>query len=740
MPELLAVDHDVSERSAGCETCHAIWQRFTSEQPVVGNVSLGPFDKALSTPCPCHKPLLQAFRDYTRDKDKEGRDLSASKDVRFEPGREGHHVHLAETVSHFCWSVALVNDNSMSNHPGTVRILDPDWVDLDILKKWKDACISSHGVVCHNPLRIWHARPAWLIDVERECLVPGNVEGDYVALSYTYGDHIGRPIDVTVREKLQVPHALKDPSISDYVPAILRSATYLTSAIGERYLWVDAICICNENKESTIDQLRLMGAIYANAIVTIVAADGDILTGLAGLKGISEPRQLEQTVIPFGDEKLLLRNNISFEMEAWRPYYERGWIFQELRLSARKIVFQESKIHWKCQCSTWFEESTPRIKAELRSGLDNQFKVLLAGFFDWGILNLLVSRYNNLELRYDEDALPAISGYLSILSRVFKGGFLYGVPEMMFERGLGWKPTFPNFNLRRRIRSSRSHDSQLTPSGLPSWSWIGWEGIVNTGYNEATRVGIRGTIEESTPITEWYTSHSPDDPPEKWRRIKKTWYENRDIYKDFTRPLPPGWIRHNAPDKAPGNNGPHLYPDGCDKYVFEHESMPHDEISTTSSRNWYYPFPVLELDESTQPDMPEQTEYLFCKTDKAHLLGFQKDDEGNDVILYNIHNENVGFLNLVNEEFLSRFPRLQTEDKSSAGLLVELVAVCKVRSYSKTWNEWERVYDNPVSKEDTYLVLWVEWEDRIAYRLASGYVNVEEWDKLDLETISLVLG
>jgi hypothetical protein len=180
-----------------------------------------------------------------------------------------------------------------------------------------------------------------------------------------------------------------------------------------------------------------MGAIYADAIVTIVAADGDIFTGLAGLKGISEPRRLKQKVIPFGDEKLLIRDNYSFETESWKPCYERGWIFQELRLSARKIIFQDSKIHWKCQCSTWLEESTPRINAELRSHLNNQFKVLFSGFFDWGTFNLLVSKYNNLVLRYDEDALPAISGYLSILSRVLKGGFLYGIPEMMFERGLG---------------------------------------------------------------------------------------------------------------------------------------------------------------------------------------------------------------------------------------------------------------------------------------------------------------
>jgi hypothetical protein len=230
MSEISDVDHDVSDRWAGCETCRALWQRLTSEEPLAGNVSLGLLDEALSTPCTYHKSLFQVFYDLTGYKDEEDRDLSTSKDVAFRPGREGHHVRLPDSVLYngLCWTVALVNDKSVPNLPGTVRVLDPDWVDLDILNKWKDACISSHGVACHNPLKIWGARPAWLIDVERECLVPGNVEGNYVALSYTYGNHTGRLIDVTVREKLQVSHALKDPSLSDYVPAILRNAIYLT--------------------------------------------------------------------------------------------------------------------------------------------------------------------------------------------------------------------------------------------------------------------------------------------------------------------------------------------------------------------------------------------------------------------------------------------------------------------------------------------------------------------------------
>ena len=84
---------------------------------------------------------------------------------------------------------------------------------------------------------------------------------------------------------------------------------------------------------------------------------------------------------------------------------------------------------------------------------------------------------------------------------------------------------------------------QLRPSDLPSWTWIGWMSGVDPGGPEATLMMLwdeDGGIEETTSITEWYTSHSPADPPSKWRRVRSIWYGNRDTYKDFKRPLPPG--------------------------------------------------------------------------------------------------------------------------------------------------------------------------------------------------------
>ncbi|KAH7116513.1 hypothetical protein B0J13DRAFT_599977 [Dactylonectria estremocensis] len=694
MPESSKVAGKTPQWASDCKACQTIWQRFADPE-FQDEVNFGTFEEALCTQCPTHKPLVQTFVDYIRTPPPtfprpESRDMGITKGVT------GNSVGLFESISKLgCfYNLLLVKDNSDPGHAGTGRVLDPDWADLEVLNEWKKRCLTLHGSKCQNPMKIWPTRPAWLVDVEQKCLVPGQTPGNFVALSYTNGNREHGIINTNILANLQKPYSLDSPELSEYLTPVIQHAIYLTSVIGERYLWVDSLCISQSDRPSTVEQLKLMGAIYASAIVTIISADDDAESGLKGLK---------------------------------------GWTYQEYTMAQRRILFNRRELHWECQCSVWHEEMSLGVEAD--KYINQRLAVMLAGFPDLGALGHAISLYNKRKLRYGEDALPAISGLLSVLSRSFKGGFLYGLPEMFFEHALAWRPLWSHTSLRRRIRSDRAVESQLQPSGLPSWSWIGWQGLVTDGYGEAARINDRQHwIEETIPITEWYTSQSPSDPSSRWRRIRSTWYENRDSYKDFTKPLPPGWTRHDAPETGTFRGEAWLYPDGCKKYFFTHKDMPDTDQNMGA---WYYPFPVADIQESTPPFTPEQTQYLFCKTSRAQLTGYQEGD-GNLVKLRNSLGEDVGKLHLHSEESLSIFPTIGAEDE--ARLSVDLVAVCKMRKYSKTWNQGEKIYDLPFNKEDTYLVFWVEWKDGVAYRLANGRVQAAEWDKLDAEKVSLILG
>ncbi|KAI2473125.1 heterokaryon incompatibility protein-domain-containing protein [Annulohypoxylon bovei var. microspora] len=731
-----------------CNVCHAIWLSLASTEKV-DMVDLGSFEKALSSPCSIHTPLVRRFKDACQQQAEDDMDGNVKDfyDVGIVPRSKDKSASMYPSLSNLglVWNLLLVNRASVPDHPGTGRVLDQDWVDIDILPRWKHECLTAHGTKCANPLKIWPIRPAWLIDVERNCLVPGQkCDGAYVALSYRYGDHPSFTFDAATLARLQEANALDMPQMSPYISPMIRHAMYVTSVLGERYLWADSLCIVHYDHKSATSQLELMGAIYGNAVLTIIAADTDSEEGLPGLKGASGSRKMEQKVIPFGKEQLIVRNTSEFSMISGTPYYDRGWTYQEYTNSGRKLLFNQNELHWECSCSNWHEETTFGVEVDMY--INPRIHTIPAGFPDMGSMNDTVTEYNQRQLRYDEDALPAISGFLSIASRSFTGGFLYGLPEMFFDRALGWGPLWRHTNLRRRTPSQRSIESKLTPSQLPSWSWIGWQGLLTAGYGEAIRINNRlNYIQETFPVTEWYTASSPTATATERRHINSTWFANRKSYKDLNKPLPPGWTRHDASTQVTFRGDPLLYPGGCGEFVFKHEAMADPDEETNS---WYYPFPVADISESTPPVLPEQTAYLFCNTQRARLwaskaIGNYPTRGGNILQLLNAEKVQVGVLHCHNELQLTGFPEVakgaEHHDEVPPGKQVELVAIYRYKTYEKVWNEKKQ--ENDIAKpRERITVLWVEWVDGVAYRLASGNVEKEAWNMLPLENISLVMG
>ncbi|KAF7923144.1 uncharacterized protein EAE98_007849 [Botrytis deweyae] len=334
----------LSELMSECETCQNIWRCF-SQPDSADPVNLGYIAEALATQCRTHKPLVQAFVDHLRSYPKRPRQERG--DLGIGSGGLGSSVKIVESISigGFCWNLLLVRKESVPGHPGIGRILNPGWLDVEMLNRWKKQCLSTHGAKCENPWKIWPKRPAFLIDVKTKCLVAGCVSGAFVALSYRYGRSPVPTIDAVMLERLQEPYALDAPEFEEFLSPVIRHAMFLTSVISERYLWADALCITHANQELRAEELNMMGAIYGNAVVTIVAADGDAQDGLRGLDGASQSRDMNQRIILFGSEQLIVRNTGVFGLSEGGDYLSRGWTFQEHRLSRRKMMFRKKELH-----------------------------------------------------------------------------------------------------------------------------------------------------------------------------------------------------------------------------------------------------------------------------------------------------------------------------------------------------------------------------------------------------------
>jgi hypothetical protein len=68
------------------------------------------------------------------------------------------------------------------------------------------------------------------------------------------------------------------------IPRTILDAMRLVESLGERYLWVDSLCIIQDDEVFKYEEVNDMASIYVNACVTIVAARGkDSNFGLRGV-------------------------------------------------------------------------------------------------------------------------------------------------------------------------------------------------------------------------------------------------------------------------------------------------------------------------------------------------------------------------------------------------------------------------------------------------------------------------
>lgn len=459
-----------------------------------------------------------------------------------------------------------------------------------------------------------------------------------------------------------------------------------------------------------------MYRIYACATFTIVATDGlDAEHGLRGFKDLTVPRKHSQEVLPWTNSESFVINHSSYARSLYyssSTYYSRAWTFQEEIFSKRKLLFWDGGVEWRCGSGLW-HEGLPSDTCHWKTAdplSSHHFESLIPTCSDlMGILD-----YNVRELRFPEDAYPAFAGTQSVLERLFQSSFNYGVPEFWFDIGLLWTSTTlnPRGKLNRRIasRSSRSH---ITSFGLPSWSWLGWHGMVVMPRDAELRYGIYQGFTES--VTTWYSAASPQSLERK--PIMSDWHKYRSIAQETHLVSLAGW---------------EAAPDGCG---YRHPRAPHDSFSYT------FPFPDLTAPSSSTAE--PQNAFLFAKTNRSFLsVGkslspmpletFEQrcwltDSDGRD----------VGYLQLH-----------EVYDPQIFNTNVELVAICKGYS-NDLFNVGtpfqvqlkRRGYPRAEGLIDCYFVLWIEWVDGVAYRKASGAVVATAWEELrEKELVDLILG
>lgn len=344
-----------------------------------------------------------------------------------------------------------------------------------LVKSWLDICDGSHRDTCGIEMGadFFNMRSKsyfGVVDVHQMCLTSLPHDRRYVALSYMWG--IERRYTTTTRNIIshQEPGGLE--KIFGRLPKVIQDAIQLVRSLGERYLWVDSLCIVQDSAKSWELNSAVMDLVYGNAHLTICAADGDNAeAGLGGLKPSRVVTQYDQLCAP-GVRLMVSRLAETYiEESKWNT---RAWTFQERLLSKRCLIFTGERVYFQCRSAAMSED----IIAEQRTHswslelVHSPLKLLdeldSRGF---RVYMTCVELYTKRTLGRPKDILMAFRGLSNLLSDRMGAPFLFGLPSSHFDLALLWEAAGP---IRIRERQDEIDKEDYGVIKFPTWSWCGW--------------------------------------------------------------------------------------------------------------------------------------------------------------------------------------------------------------------------------------------------------------------------
>lgn len=392
-------------------------------------------------------------------------------------------------------------------HPGSVR-------NVTALRHWIQDCeqnhekcrISfdgqrrrSHDNAPHLPTRVIKVT-AVPNSFGSSCIlaklfVTGGSCGQYLTLSHRWSSAKSfQLIKENFRTFLEgIPNASCSPTFNH--------AICMTKLLGFEYLWIDSLCIIQDDDEDLKSEISRMGEIFENAACMLAAVDTVQPDGSdSGLFDRTIPgppaaylqcsgweedspslqdtsTQDAQDIAPFTDELgLKIANPQGWHIVRHSKWHGRGWVMQERMLSRRTIYFTKYKLLWDCRQSNGDEDRHGSIHWSSHRNMPGDYHQQCirrpgwsedqSSFQQW---SWLVEEYSKCQLSKETDRPLAIAGisrkFQSRMGAKIEQGILLDVDGSCVLSSLLW------------IAESRDR-GQFREFSSPSWSWMGLNGPV----------------------------------------------------------------------------------------------------------------------------------------------------------------------------------------------------------------------------------------------------------------------
>lgn len=515
-----SIDERAESLCSGCQSLNL--RRFLVESEDPGSIELGGFQEILQRKsCIFCRLIIQALSSHSGEYWQEKiypvekcylrriQGISGTSRLitwftatssTLPPGISGHITKYGEILL-----LEQSSDIRQDLQVGLARLVDKSYVDFSLIRGWISSCEQHHGLICN--LESYTPTYIRLLDLKHMRLVSGDQKYRYFALSYVWGNTATfRTLKSNISELEENSSILR---IRDQLPRAINDAISLVSALQERYLWVDTLCIVQDDADDKRTHIPHMDVIYSQAAATIVALCGkDASVGLPGVRRDSRPvRQFSVTVSPW--QLFAKLPELSFVLQKSR-WATRAWTFQEGILSKRCLFFSEHQVFFQCRSSYCTEDSHgDQTRHDWGNGFTNPFVQNVTKSDDayspaFNVYNNLVKSYAGRQLTYHSDSLNAFQGILSLFSASHGWHFISALPENVFDLSLLWTPMFTAY-LRPRDPSVRPSN---TVCRTPTWCWTSWTGYVY--WNSWRTDSYAGNAVSLSSVIDQFIIASPD--------------------------------------------------------------------------------------------------------------------------------------------------------------------------------------------------------------------------------------
>lgn len=336
---------------------------------------------------------------------------------------------------------------------------------------WLGTCDASHPecnrLVSRLPTRVidvgppdGSAAPRLLVSAQ-SC----PIEARFIALSHCWGSVSGQL--KTMKTSIS---AHQECLPMDRLPQTFRDAVTVTRFLGVRYLWIDSLCIVQDDKEDWSRESALMASIYTNAYLTIAATASEDSSG--GLFRERKP-PLEAEFQALGVSKVEDRadldvhrfsflNSPPFEtLLSKSPLFKRGWTLQETILSRRMVHFTSSQLVWQCWSGLQSEDGSlhraRRDKSYLPVSISTPSEIR-SSWRSW------IIDYSKRKLSKAADKMATLTGLTKYIQAEKKDEPLLGL----------WKNDLVEDLLWRRWLGDED-EAKPRIDAFPTWTWMSLE-------------------------------------------------------------------------------------------------------------------------------------------------------------------------------------------------------------------------------------------------------------------------